>query len=175
MQLHQVEHILYQLPAFTTVVALLVDPVVAEVEKILQQGQIQCLQFHGNESVEFCNSFGFPYIKAIRVKDQAQAEESLEQFAGHCTILLDAFVAGQHGGTGSQFDWNIARALVSNSASPVILAGGLTDTNVAEAISQVKPYGVDVSSGVESEPGIKDPKLMKQFFSAVYNSTTELQ
>jgi len=170
IQLHQVGQIVADLPAFTTVVGLLVDPDAAEVEAILDQGLVQCLQFHGNETARFCNSFGFPYIKAIRVQGLAQAEAELEQFAGHCSVLLDAFVKGTQGGTGSRFDWDIAQALVSNSPNPVILAGGLNAGNVGRAIAQVNPYGVDVSSGVEQCPGIKQADLMRQFFAAVQNS-----
>ena len=123
------------------------------------------LQFHGDESPGFCRKFGAQIIKAIRVKD----EESLRR-AGEYDVdalLLDTYTADQRGGTGRAFDWSLAVKARRMLRTPIILSGGLTPENVAEAIRKVRPYAVDVASGVESKPGRKDPKKMRQFIEAV--------
>jgi phosphoribosylanthranilate isomerase len=164
----EVAGILDGLPAFTTVVGLVVNPEQALVEEVLGTGQIHCLQFHGDESLGFCQSFGVPFIKAIRVNEISQAEKQLDEFATHCTVILDAFVQGDFGGTGKTFDWSIARTLVDKYGDRIVLAGGLDPENVGQAIVRVQPYGVDVSSGVESQPGIKSRHKMQSFFEAVH-------
>lgn len=158
------------LPAFVTVVGLFVDPSAASVARVLDTGLVQCLQFHGEESLAFCQSFGVPFIKAVRVKNLASARSHLQPFQGQCSVILDSFVQGALGGTGRTCDWDTARTLVEDAANPIILAGGLTPDNVAEALAKVLPYGVDVSSGVEESPGIKDPQKMRSFFQAVYHA-----
>lgn len=163
----QVTEILSKLPAFTTVVGLLVNPTEAEVQVVLETGLVDCLQFHGDETFEYCQSFGVPYIKAIRVSDYDQAKAKLDEFAECSAVLLDAYVKGSHGGTGEQFDWSIAARLSEESDMPIILAGGLKAENVGSAIKAVKPYGVDVSSGVEIKPGTKDSAQLQAFFNAV--------
>ncbi|MCB1671898.1 MAG: phosphoribosylanthranilate isomerase [Gammaproteobacteria bacterium] len=164
-----IANVVGRLPAFVTVVGLFVDPELALVQQVLETGLVQCLQFHGNESVDFCRSFGVPFIKAIRVRDLDQARRQLQPFQGQCSVILDAYVKGRPGGTGEAFDWSLAKAVVSDGHNPVILAGGLTPENVASAIAAVSPYGVDVSTGVEQRPGIKDPDKLRRFFDAVYN------
>ncbi|MEZ5491847.1 MAG: phosphoribosylanthranilate isomerase [Gammaproteobacteria bacterium] len=161
--------IVSSLPAFVTVVGLFVDPAEADVRAVLESGRIQCLQFHGSESESFCGSFGVPYIKAVRVKDLASARQQLIPFHGKCSVILDAFVAGAAGGTGHTFDWSVARQLVTDGHNPIVLAGGLSPANVSEAIAEVAPYGVDVSSGVERRPGVKDAEKLRHFFDAVYS------
>jgi len=163
----QLPGILHKLPAFITVVGLLVDPTEAEVQSVINTGLVNCLQFHGNESSAFCQSFGIPYIKAIRVNDFDQARVELAEFADCSSVILDAYVKGLAGGTGENFDWSIASRLVVENSNQIILAGGLSAENIGNAITTVKPYGVDVSSGVEIKPGIKDQAKMQAFFSAV--------
>lgn len=157
------------LPAFVTVVGLFVDPTESAVRAVLESGRVQCLQFHGNESESFCGSFGVPYVKAVRVMDLASARQQLLPFQGKCSVILDAFVTGVAGGTGHTFDWSIARQLVIDGHNPIVLAGGLSPANVSEAIAEVSPYGVDVSSGVERQPGVKDTDKLRRFFDAVYS------
>ena len=163
----QVEEIVSDLPAFVTVVGLFVDPSREEVAAVLESGLIHCLQFHGAESANYCRSFGIPFIKAVRVKSLAECRQTLQPFYGTCSVILDAYVPGVAGGTGETFDWSVARELVNDDQNPIILAGGLHPDNVADAITAVKPYGVDISSGVESAPGVKDPELLRRFFAAV--------
>ncbi len=163
----RVAEITENLPAFVTVVALFVNPARNAVEKLLDSGTVQCLQFHGDEPLSFCRSFGVPFIKALRVRDLEETRRQLDSFDGAGGVILDAYVKGEPGGTGQVFDWQIARQLVEEGHDQLILAGGLTPDNVAAAIGAVSPYGVDVSSGVESRPGIKDPDRMRRFFAAV--------
>ncbi|MBT8147562.1 MAG: phosphoribosylanthranilate isomerase [Gammaproteobacteria bacterium] len=162
----QIADIVGKLPAFVTVVGLFVDPLREDVEAVLNTGLIQCLQFHGNETVDFCSSFGVPFIKAVRVKGLAEARSYLKPFQGKCSVILDAYVKGAVGGTGESFDWSVAGEIVRDGQNPIILAGGLRPENVAEAIKAVRPYGVDVSSGVEMAPGVKDPEKVKRFIAA---------
>ena len=164
----QIHDILENLPVFTTVVGLLVNPSEAEVHAVLDTRLVDCLQFHGDETQEFCQSFGVPYLKAIRVKEFVQAKERLDEFGDCAAIILDTYVEGEPGGTGQQFDWSIADRLVAEFDKQIILAGGLDAANVGTALTNVKPYGVDVSSGVEAQPGIKDPAKLQDFFRAVY-------
>ncbi len=164
--------ILDKLPAFITVVGLLVDPSEAEVQSVLDTGLINCLQFHGNETLTFCQSFGVPFIKAIRVDNFNQAKTKLDEFAPCSTVILDTFVQDMAGGTGVQFDWSIAARLVAEVDTRIILAGGLNAENVGTAINTVKPYGVDVSSGVETKPGVKDRVKVRAFFNAVQQHST---
>lgn len=163
----QIKEIVGNLPAFVTVVGLFVDPLRKDVEEVLDSGLIQCLQFHGNETVQYCSSFGVPFIKAVRVKNLPEARSYLQPFQGKCSVILDAYVKGTAGGTGESFDWSVARELVRDGQNPIILAGGLGPENVADAIKAVEPYGVDVSSGVETAPGVKDPEKVKRFIAAV--------
>jgi len=116
----------------------------------------------------FTNS-GVPCLRVFRLRDQSVAEEAL---AWPGPILLDAFADGALGGTGQRVDWRLAATLVRDHAQPVVLAGGLTPENVAEAVRTVRPYAVDVSSGVESAPGIKDPAKVRAFIAAVRNAST---
>jgi phosphoribosylanthranilate isomerase len=163
----KISEITGNLPAFVTVVGLFVNPSKDDVEQVLDTGLIQCLQFHGDESPQFCSSFGAPFIKAVRVRSLEETREKLQSFKGVCSILLDAYIKGLAGGTGATFDWSVARQLVEDGENPIILAGGLDPDNVADAIAQVQPYGVDVSSGVEKAPGVKDCERLARFFAAV--------
>jgi phosphoribosylanthranilate isomerase len=159
------------LPAFVTSVALFKDADTDRVHQILEQTQIDCLQFHGNESAEYCRQFGVPYIKALGMDapngsqpDIARRAEAYFEARG---LLLDSHAPGKDGGTGKTFDWSM---IPEDLPLPLILAGGLDATNVANAIEAASPYAVDVSSGVESEEGIKDKSRVTEFMKAVRNS-----
>lgn len=167
IQPEQIKEILSGLSGLVSVVALFVDPDVARVEAVMASGGIHCLQFHGDESPQFCQRFGLPVLKAIRVTSAADTLAQLTRYATVANILLDSYDARLMGGTGKVFDWNIARAVVAASRGNIILAGGLNPDNVGAAVGEVQPFGVDVSSGVESQPGIKDPHRLRQFFAAV--------
>jgi len=152
------------LPPFVTVTALFLNEVHEWIREVVERVKPDCLQFHGNESVETCEGFELPYIKAIPMGGVANAQDYAVDFSSAQGFLLDSNVAGRMGGSGDTFDWS---KIPSSFGSPLVLAGGLNPGNVAEAITQVKPWGVDVSSGVESARGIKDQALIKQFFSEV--------
>ena len=151
-------------PPFVTTVGLFVNPAVREVEYVLKEVPLNLLQFHGEEPADFCAQFGVPYIKAVRVKTGLDLLQYAQFYGAARGLLLDAFVEGTHGGTGTAFDWNlIPRGL----PLPVILSGGLNPANVAAAIRRVAPWAVDVSSGVEASPGIKDPQKIAAFMKEV--------
>jgi len=152
------------LPAFVTVTALFLDPDERQVREVLEKVRVELLQFHGGEPAEFCRSFGRPYIKAVPMGSSADLAEYARRHAGAAALLLDSHAAGQKGGTGVSFDWN---SIPKVDGPPLILAGGLTPGNVATAIRIVRPYGVDVSSGVESRPGIKDAAKIEAFVREV--------
>ena len=124
------------------------------------------LQFHGEETPQFCAQFGVPYIKACRVRKGADLLEYLRPFSTAAGWLLDSHVE-EYGGVGERFDWSLAPAVRDR---PIILAGGLTRDNVAEAIRHVRPWGVDVTSGVESAKGVKDVAKIAAFIAEVRNA-----
>ena len=155
------------LPAFVTPVALFVDAKPAEVQRVLGEIRPQLLQFHGDETPEFCESFGVPYIKAAKVRQGVDLLQYARRYPSAKGLLLDAFVDGSHGGTGSTFDW----ALIPDDLPlPLILAGGLHQDNVADAIRRVRPWAVDVSSGVEAAIGIKDAARIAAFIRGARNA-----
>lgn len=160
----QARRIVDALPPFVTPVALMVDPLAADVEKVIDEVKPALLQFHGDEPPDFCSSFSLPYIKAVRVRPEVDLLQYARLHAGAKGLLLDAFVDGTVGGTGATFDW----ALIPTDCSlPLILAGGLNPQNVTEAIQRVRPWAVDVSSGVESDKGIKDAAKIADFIRGV--------
>ena len=140
------------LPPFVSVVGLFVDAPAALVREVLAQVPLDLLQFHGAENPEYCAQFGRPYLKAIRVKCGVDLLQCAADFSGAKALLLDAHVEGLPGGTGVCFDWQL---IPPGLPCTVILSGGLDAENVAAAILQVRPYAVDVSSGVELSKGIK--------------------
>ncbi|MCZ7639282.1 MAG: phosphoribosylanthranilate isomerase [Verrucomicrobia bacterium] len=152
-----------QLPPFVSKVGVFVDAAIEVIEEAVVQCGLDVVQLHGGESPAFCGRLSRPVIKAVRVR----GPETLAELAGYATAawLLDAYVPGQRGGTGATFDWGLATQAVG-LGRPVILAGGLTAANVAAAVRQVRPYAVDVSSGVESEPGRKDAAAIEAFVRA---------
>ena len=155
------------LPAFVTPVALFVDARPIDVERVISEVKPQLLQFHGDESPEFCERFGLPYIKAAKVRRGVNLLQYARRYSTAKGLLLDAFVDGSHGGTGATFDW----ALIPDQLPlPLILAGGLHPDNVADAIRRVRPWAVDVSSGVEAARGIKDAARMAAFIRGVRNA-----
>ena len=153
-----------QVPPLTDVIAVFVNPSAEQVDRVLQRVAVSALQFHGDESAAFCNSFGVPYIKTLRVSDQ---DSLVTRCGGHPdagAVLLDTHDAALYGGTGRSFPWHLAREV---EQVPVILAGGLTEQTVSKAIRVSGAYAVDVSSGVESSPGIKDANKIARFARAV--------
>jgi len=153
-----------QLPPFVTVVALTVNAGAASVQAIIDALPGCLLQFHGDEPVEFCESFSRPYIKALAMKDGVDLHVELNRFASAQALLVDAYKPGTPGGTGEIFDWNLIPLPLRQR---IILAGGLTPGNIESALSTVHPFAVDVSSGVEISPGIKDPGKVGQFIGSV--------
>ncbi|MGB9671377.1 MAG: phosphoribosylanthranilate isomerase [Halothiobacillaceae bacterium] len=151
------------LPPFVQPVALFMDPVEAEVEAVLQLIPEVMLQFHGSETHAFCASFGRPYLKALPMGKGGDPVNEAARHARACGFLLDSHDAGGMGGTGHAFDWSNTPSL----ERPIVLAGGLRPENVGEAVRGVRPWAVDVSSGVERAPGIKDPARMAAFINEV--------
>jgi len=164
MTVEQVHGIATQLPPFVTKVGLFVNPDEEQLRHVLNKLPIDVIQFHGEESAQFCNSFGHPYIKVIRVAEGIQLQEECNRYGSAAGILLDSYVKGVAGGTGRVFNWSLIPKTISQS---VILAGGLNAENIGDAIRTVKPYAVDVSSGVERVEGIKDSDAMERFINAV--------
>ena len=155
--------IIRELPPFLARVGVFVNPSPDDVGRAIEDCRIDTLQFHGEETPEFCAQFGLRVIKAFRVRD-AESLSALPAYVG-ATCLLDSFVAGQHGGTGATFNWDLAAQTVK-AGRRVLLAGGLTAENAAEAVRRVRPYGLDVSSGVEAKPGVKDAAKVRAFIAA---------
>ncbi len=155
------------LPPFVSSVGLFVDAHTAHVEEALQAVHLDYLQFHGSEAPAFCAQFSVPYLKAVRVKPGVDLLQYAIEFKTAKALLLDAYVEGVHGGTGQGFDWQL---IPKNLPLPIILSGGLRPENVSAAIQAVRPWAVDVSSGVEASKGIKDPAKIEQFIRGVRNA-----
>jgi phosphoribosylanthranilate isomerase len=153
-------------PPFVQVVALFVNPDAAQVAQVIGRVKPAILQFHGEETPRFCEEFGLPFIKACRVKAGVDLLEYLRPFARAAAWLLDSHVE-EYGGVGERFDWSLAPAVRER---PLVLSGGLNAGNVAGAVRQVKPWGVDVSSGVESAKGIKNAAKIAAFVAEVRNA-----
>lgn len=152
------------LPPFVTATAVFLDDSEDWIAQVLHQVKPDSLQFHGNEPAEFCASWGLPYLKAIPMGSVEDPLQYAQRFQSAQGFLLDSNAAGRLGGSGDTFDWS---RIPTSFDYPVVLAGGITPSNVAEAISRVRPWGVDVSSGVEAGKGIKDPALVEQFIEQV--------
>ena len=160
----QAQAILAALPPFVTSVGLFVDAARDEVNNILRAVPLDLLQFHGEEPADQCRQFGRPYLKALSMRPDRDVAEAMRAYPDAAGILLDAYHPAMPGGSGEIFDW--ARVPVERSR-PLVLAGGLTVDNVSEAIRQVRPFAVDVSSGVEAGKGIKDERKMTAFMRGV--------
>ncbi len=163
----QARAIIAALPPFITTVGLFVNASRCELNETLDAVALDMLQFHGDETPEECDGYHRPYIKALRVKAGDDIAGVCRTYRNARGVLLDTYVEGVPGGTGETFDW----ALIPDDLDkPVILAGGLTSANVAQAIAQVRPYAVDVSGGVEKSKGIKDREKIRAFMSAVHGT-----
>lgn len=169
IEIDQAVKIVNALPAFITVVALFVDEQESRIREVLKNVAIDCLQFHGDEPAEACRLYDKRYMKAIRMRpeiDIYKIEQSYHDAAG---LLLDAYHPGTKGGTGDSFNWDL---VPKDCLLPIVLAGGLDVTNVRQAINKVKPYAVDVSSGVEADKGLKDIVKMATFIKEVNETDT---
>ncbi|MGD9661667.1 MAG: phosphoribosylanthranilate isomerase [Porticoccaceae bacterium] len=149
---------------FVTTVALFVNPDPSLVEDVITRVKSHVLQFHGDESPDFCQQFGHSYIKAIRVREDTNIHDAIAPYKGAAGFLFDAWSEDRYGGTGKSFNWDKVKNL---NGFPFILAGGLTPENGAGAIRTTNPYGVDVSGGVELSPGIKDSDKICRFVAEV--------
>ena len=151
-------------PPFTDVVAVFVNGSPQEIEEVLMKIPITCLQFHGDEPAVDCEQYRVPYIKTVRMQDGVLPAAIARSHPVARAILLDSFHSQKYGGTGESFSWERARDCLEK---PVVLAGGLNASNVAEAIMLSGAYGVDISTGVESAPGIKAPNEIMDLVAVV--------
>ena len=157
------------LAPFVTAVGLFVNADPDEVARTAAEVRLDLVQYHGDESPAACAAPGLPYVKAIRMREGVDPKRAAEDYADAAGLVLDAFHEGKWGGSGRTFDWSLIDSVI---AKPVILAGGLSVANVAEAIARVRPYAVDVSGGVESAPGIKDAAKIMSFVQEVNRAAT---
>lgn len=148
-----------------TSVALFVDASTSQIKKIIDAAEIDLLQFHGNEDPQFCEQFGLPYMKVLRMRAGIDLVTEEQRYSSAWALMLDTFVDGQPGGTGSTFDW---QRWPKSTAARWVLAGGLTPQNVAAGVKQLAPFGVDVSGGVEGDTrGRKDHQKILDFMQEV--------
>lgn len=152
------------LPPFVSIVGLFVDADPEQVARTLSELPVDVLQFHGAESPAYCEQYDRPYIKAVRVEAGTPVRETVDSYASAQGVLLDSYHPVEKGGTGESFDWTL---IPIDLPRPVILAGGLSPSNVATAVRSVRPYAVDVSSGVEISKGIKSAQKIKAFIDSV--------
>lgn len=164
VDVRRAREIVAALPPFVTTVGLFVNASRCELNEILEAVPLDLLQFHGDETAVDCAGYHRPYIKALRVRPGEDIRTRCAEYPQAAGILLDTFVPGVPGGTGEAFDWTQVPA---DPGCPIVLAGGLTPANVAEAIRQVRPWAVDVSGGVEAGKGIKDADKVRAFVEAV--------
>jgi len=166
IDVEQARAIASAIPPFVSVVGLFVDPTAELVQSVLRRCPLSLLQFHGDETPDFCSGFGLPYIKAARVRQGADLVQYLSRYQAAQGWLLDAYNDRLYGGTGEAFDWKL---IPHDLARPVVLSGGLTPENVGAAVRQVRPWAVDVSSGVEASKGVKDAAKIAAFITGVKN------
>lgn len=164
VSLEQAKSIVGAMPPFVTTVALCMDDEADLVRAVIEMVRPAMLQFHGMESDEWCAQFGQPYLKAIAMGEGAAGLAQLRAYPRAAGLLLDGHGLGEAGGTGRTFDWSL---MPRDLKQPLILAGGLTSANVQTALHTAQPWAVDVSSGIESAPGIKDPVKLRDFITAV--------
>ncbi len=160
----QAKLIVDSLPAFVTRVGLFVNADPTDVKKFAREVSLDLLQFHGDETAMECEQFDRPYIKAIRMSEECDLAELSMEYQNANGLLLDAYDKTMFGGTGKTFDWSM---IPEQRTLPMILAGGLNPDNVGLAISEVRPYAVDVSGGIEVDKGIKDIEKMNAFMRGV--------
>ena len=135
----------------------------SEIDQVINSVSLDVLQFHGSETEQECCVFGLPWLKAVAMENAESAKQAESEYPGAMGLLLDSHATGKRGGSGKVFDWSLSRPI----AKPIWLAGGLNSANVAQAIHAVRPFAVDVSSGVEAAPGIKDASRIRAFIEAV--------
>jgi phosphoribosylanthranilate isomerase len=164
ISIEQAQAIISTLPPFISKVALFCNASKEIIEQVLTQLNIDCLQFHGDESEEFCLQFKRSYIKAIRVKTNADLTTQLNCYPSASAILLDSFNSSSYGGTGKRFDWQLIPQVAQQK---LIIAGGINPHNIVSLLERVQPYAVDVSSGVELQAGIKDTKKISQLIQKI--------
>lgn len=164
VSIEQAREICRHVPAFVSIVALTVNKPAAEVEALLHHLPIELLQFHGDESPEHCARFSRPFIKVLRVREELDIEKEIGRYGTARSILLDTYRAGVPGGTGESFDWEL---IPLHHRPSIVLAGGLTPANIADAVERISPFAVDVSGGVESAPGVKDRQKIQAFIAHV--------
>jgi phosphoribosylanthranilate isomerase len=152
------------LPPLVSVVGVFVNPQPGEIETVVEGLPVDLLQFHGEEPPELCAGTGKPYVKAVRVRSRDDIVKAAARYTDARALLLDAHHDALWGGTGSRFDWSV---VPDDVGRPIVLAGGLTPVNVADAIRLVRPFAVDVSGGVESAPGQKDAESIERFMKEV--------
>lgn len=157
----KVREIISKIPPFVQTVGVFVDEEGERIRKIAKFCNLNLIQLHGQEPPSFCEELGLPTIKAIRIKDKGNLEAIPKYKHKVKGILLDTYKSSKLGGTGETFNWDLA-IKAKRFGIPIILAGGLRPDNIKSAIETVKPYGLDVNSGVEKAPGIKDEKLIKE-------------
>ena len=167
VSIERAREIASSVPPFVSRVALFVNPPAAEVRAVLAGCGVDVLQFHGEEDPAFCRQFGVPYLKAFRIREGSDLLESLLPFGDAAGWLLDTYRPDFYGGTGETFDWSVIPA---GLARPVVLSGGLTVANVAAAVRRVRPWAVDVSSGVEAARGVKNADMITAFILGVRNA-----
>lgn len=163
----QARRIIDALPPFVVPVGLFVNADAQTVRDTLAVAPVQLLQFHGDETPGYCSSFGLPYLRAVRVRPGVDLLQYAQEFHAAKGLLLDAYVDGARGGTGTTFDWSL---IPREMPVPVVLSGGLDSGNVEQAVRSVRPWAVDVSSGVESAKGIKDAAKIEAFMTGVRNA-----
>ena len=161
------KEIIKKLPPFISMVGLFVNQSKSEVEEVIKGCPLNLLQFHGDENESFCKQYNLPYIKAISMKSDVDLLECIQEYNSAKALLLDTFSKVARGGSGEVFDWKM---IPPNTLKPIIVAGGLTPDNVQTLLEVISPYGVDVSSGIEINKGLKDYKLMKKFILGVTNA-----
>lgn len=166
VSIEQVKSLLLDFPPFIDAVAVLVNPEKEFVRQLLDDLPIQLLQFHGDESPEFCEQFSKPFIKALHPTDTNQIHQYAQEYSKACSLLLDNASDASRGGTGMSFDWQMIPDTLSK---PIILAGGLNEFNIVEAVRISHPFAVDVCSGIEAMPGIKDHHKMDRFLKALWS------
>lgn len=161
------KEIIKKLPPFISMVGLFVNQSKSEVEEVIKDCPLNLLQFHGDENESFCKQYNLPYIKAITMKSDVDLLKCIQEYNSAKALLLDTFSKVARGGSGEVFDWKM---IPPNTLKPIIVAGGLTPENVQTLLEVISPYGVDVSSGIEINKGLKDYKLMKKFILGVTNA-----
>jgi len=167
ISLEKASMIAYSMPPFMTKVGLFVNPDEETVHEVIDANVIDIIQYHGDERAKFCEAIEFPYIKVIKVKESGLATVNPSRYRNASAFLLDTYDPASHGGTGQAFDWSLIDKHELNK--PIILAGGLNSQNIEQAILQVGPYAVDVSSGVESSPGKKDKEKLHELVNIISN------